>query len=104
MKRFSELQLSESDQVAKVIKNLPPENAVKELNNILVIKSFDEISFQDIKNLNERYRVDIKKKFKSELIIILENFANYYLALELPNEGSEFLTEFAEFLGIEKKN
>lgn len=103
MNPFTSVELSEPNKMQKMLKMLPADNALKELNNLLAQKDFETISIMGIENISQKYKFSVTSKFKKEVTQMLTEYAEYHLNQTLPNKGSQFLPKLADLLGIERK-
>lgn len=101
MKPFLVGEFSEPTKLQKMLNKHPPGNPIRELENVLAEKTVDNLSKEDIKEINEKYKISIEEKHKNEILSIVERFIDCYFNLELPNRGVEFLPKLAELLGID---
>ena len=101
MKPFLVGELSEPTKMQKMLSKHPPGNAIRELENVLAEKNFDNLSKEDIKEINDKYKTTIEEKYKNEILSIAERYIDWYFNLELPNRGVEFLPKLAELLSID---
>lgn len=72
---FAQANLSERSFFQKIFKQHPPENAVKEVNNLLASQPLLQISRREIEAVEKKHSVNIKKEFK----LNLEEFYAVYL-------------------------
>lgn len=103
MKPFLRQELAPQNTMQKMLKILPAENALRELNNLLFSSGFDDFRIQQIEEINKKYKLDVRAKFKKETAKLLEDFVEYHLNQELPNDGSRYIPKLIEILGIESK-
>lgn len=88
----------------KLLRQLPEENAVVELNNLLASTPVPDISRQNIESIEYRYRLSFKKEFP----LNLEEFYAVYLNYCLRNRGlnkteRDELYHLAEILKLEEQ-
>jgi len=67
-------ELSEPSFFEKLLKRLPSENAVVEINNLLAKKEVKDISNQMFDELISKYKLNLFSKFKNELLEIYRKF------------------------------
>lgn len=101
MKPFLSQELIQQNAMQKMLKILPAENALRELNNLLSSSGFDNFPVQNVEEINKKYKLDVRTKFKKETAKLLEDFAEFHLKQELPNDGSRFIPKLVQILGIE---
>jgi len=82
MKPFIIKSLVEPKGIDKLLKRIPTENFLVEVNNLLANKSLDEISAGQIQQLADKYQLkDAQKKFKTELMQMLKDFLTQHLGV-----------------------
>lgn len=104
MEPFIYKELSQPNKIQKIFKKLPSVNIIEGLNNILADKSFDTLNKKDIEELCDKYNIDIQKKFKKEILSIIETYIKFHFNNPFPNEGTEFFPKFVEILGLTEKD
>lgn len=87
----------------KLLRQLPEENAVVELNNLLASTPVQDISRQDIKSIEDRYRLSLKKEFALNLEEFYSVYLNYCLRnSDLNKTERDELYHLAEILKLEE--
>jgi hypothetical protein len=82
MKPFITKSFVEPKGLDKLLKKIPPENFLVEVNNLLANNSLDEISAGQIQQLSDKYKLkDASKKFKNELMQMLKDFLTQHLGV-----------------------
>lgn len=82
MKPFIAKSLVEPKGIDKLLKRIPTENFLVEVNNLLANNSLDEISAGQIQQLADKYQLkDAPKKYKNELIQMLKDFLTQHLGV-----------------------
>jgi len=82
MKPFISKSLVEPKGIDKLLKRIPTENFLVEVNNLLANNSLDEISAGQIQQLADKYQLkDAPKKFKTELMQMLKDFLTQHLGV-----------------------
>jgi hypothetical protein len=80
MKPFIANSLVEPKGIDKLLKRIPTENFLIEVNNLLANNSLDEISAGQIQQLADKYKLkDASLTFKSELVRMLNAFLTQHL-------------------------
>lgn len=70
----------------RLFKQLPQENAVIELNNLLATKEILNISKKEIAEIEDQYKLSLNKEFKLNLEEFYAVYLNYCLADKILNE------------------
>ena len=78
--------LSSKSLFQRLFNQLPQENAVIELNNLLASKAILSISPKDVEEIEDKYRISICKEFKLNLEEFYAVYLNYCLADKVLNE------------------
>ena len=82
MKPFITKSYIEPKGIEKLLKKIPEENYLVDVNNLLADKSLDEISAGQIRYLTEKYKLkDAPQKFKNELMQMLKDFLIQHLGV-----------------------
>lgn len=82
MKPFITKSLVEPKGIDKLLKRIPTENFLIEVNNLLANNSLDELSAGQIQYLADKYQLkDAPKKFKTELMQMLKDFLTQHLGV-----------------------
>lgn len=101
---YEKKQLVESSFFQKLFKQQPEENAVIELNNLLASKSFDQISNNDIADIEKRYALSLKKEFKLNLEEFYAVYLNFCLTDKiLSKQEIVALNNLKEILDLDDK-
>lgn len=80
MKPFITKSLVEPKGIDKLLKKIPTENFLVEVNNLLANNSLDELSSDQIQQLADKYQLkDAPKKYKNEFIQMLKDFLIQHL-------------------------
>ena len=88
MKPFITKSFVEPKGIDKLLKKIPTENFLVEVNNLLANNSLDEISAGQVQQLAEKYKLkDASQTFKIELLQMLIDFIAQYLGAW----GSEYM-------------
>lgn len=83
---FQTIPLRNTSLFQKIFKQLPEENAVIELNNILASKPIKDISTNEIEDIQNRYKLNLNKEFQLNLEEFYTVYLNYCLADKVLNE------------------
>lgn len=82
MKPFITKSFIEPKGIDKLLKKIPTENFLIEVNNLLANNSLDEISADQIQQLADKYKLkDASQRFKSELLQMLKDFLIQHLGI-----------------------
>mgnify|MGYP000848156491 CR=1 FL=1 len=82
MKPFITKSLVEPKGIDKLLKKIPVENFIVEVNNLLANHSLDEISAGQVQQLADKYKLkDASQTFKSELLQMLKDFISQHLGV-----------------------
>lgn len=82
MEPFIRKSLVEAKGIDKLLKKIPTENFLVEVNNLLANSSLDEISAGQIRELADKYKLkDASQRFKSELLQMLKDFVTQHLGV-----------------------
>lgn len=82
MKPFISKSLVEPKGIDKLLKRIPIENFLIEVNNLLANNSLDEISAGQVQQLADKYQLkDTPKRFKNELTQMLKDFLTQHLGV-----------------------
>lgn len=106
MKPFITKSFVEAKGVDKLLKKIPTENFLVEVNNQLANNSLDEISPGQIQYLVDKYKLkDASKRFKSELLQMLRDFLSQHLGVS-GDEYSDFNSaqKLQSILGLSDKD
>jgi len=102
MKPFVEVALAEQNSIQKILKVSPSGNVIKELNNYLANRDYGEVTRNDIEEIGKKYKCDLIKKYPKDIEGIYRGFLEYHLGTPLPNDGTNYMREFADNIGREK--
>lgn len=82
MKPFITKRYIEPKGIDKLLKKIPEENFLVDINNLLADKPLDEISTSQIRHLTEKYKLkDAPQKFKNELSQMQKDFLTQHLGV-----------------------
>jgi len=88
----------------KLFKQIPQENAVIEVNNLLATKPIKAISQSEIKEIERKYEMNLLREFKLNLEEFYAVYLNYCLADRILNEQElEELSHLKTILGLDEK-
>ena len=76
---FREVPLLGQSLMQKLLKQLPEENAVIELNNLLANNLVKDVSIEDINALSNKYRINLVEKFSLNLEEFYAVSLNFFL-------------------------
>jgi len=80
MKPFIQKELIEPRGIEKILKKVPEENFLIDLNNLLAEKSLDEVFPDQIQIISQKYKLqNASEKFNSELLQMLNEFLSEHL-------------------------
>ncbi len=79
MQIFKQVRLKERSPMQKVFRQYPRENAIFELNNLLASAAIQDISIQEVSEIEERYCVDFQKSFRLNLEEFYAVTLNHFL-------------------------
>lgn len=101
---FKTRTLSKTSFFQKLFKQLPEENAVIELNNLLATKLLLNISKKDIEDIETKYQLNIHKEFKLNLEEFYAVYLNYCLAdKELNDDELKELNHIKHIFNLDDK-
>ncbi|MBN8861260.1 MAG: hypothetical protein J0H29_22910 [Sphingobacteriales bacterium] len=83
---YQQRPLSDTSFFQKLFKQVPQENAVIELNNLLAAKPVLNISQRDIEAIEGKYRLNLRKEFKLNLEEFYAVYLNHCLADKVIND------------------
>lgn len=82
MKPFITKSLIEPTGIDKLLKRIPTENFLIEVNNLLANNSLDEISAGQIQYIADKYKLkDASQRYKSELLQMIKDFLIQHLGI-----------------------
>ena len=82
MKPFITKSLIEPTGIDKLLKRIPTENFLIEVNNLLANNSLDEISAGQIQYIADKYKLkDASQRYKSELLQMIKDFLTQHLGV-----------------------
>lgn len=99
---FQLVPLVDASFFQKIFKQLPTENSVIELNNLLASYPLKEILNENIYEIEQRYQVNLKQEFKLNLEEFYAVYLNYYLRDGILNDVDfENLNHLKSILSLE---
>ncbi|HEU0125137.1 MAG TPA: hypothetical protein VFQ56_02430, partial [Flavobacterium sp.] len=96
--------LSNRSFFQKIFKQIPQENAVIELNNLLATKSLLDISPNNIEEIETKYQLNLLKEFKLNLEEFYAVYLNHCLADKILSEDElKELNHLKHILNLDDK-
>lgn len=96
--------LAKASFFQKLFKQIPQENAVIELNNLLASKALKDISKNEIKEIEGKYKLSLLREFKLNLEEFYAVYLNHCLADRILNEHElEDLSHLKNILELDEK-
>lgn len=96
--------LSNTSFFQKLFKQLPQENAVIELNNLLATKQVLDISQKDIEEIENKYKLNLRKEFNLNLEEFYAVYLNHCLADKVLNDDElKSLNHLKHILNLDNK-
>lgn len=101
-KLFREVQLHNRSFMQKLLNQLPVENAIIELNNLLATRSPRQITSQNIRKIEEKYKVSLSQEFMLNLQEFYAVYLNFILSnAELDDEKEAELYHFQTIMRLD---
>ena len=104
MEPFKPLALKDQSSIQKLLKQLPQENAIIEINNYLASVSISEMGRAPVAGIESKYKLAKNKKHIADLQYLLQFFCTHYFNLELPNPGFLAVNKIMQVLGMDNKD
>jgi hypothetical protein len=106
MKPFANKEYFQPKGLDKLFKKIPQKNFLIDLNNLLVKEKLENTTKEQIKELEEKYKIkNSGKKFKPELISIFREFLSENLGNPKSDVNSyQSARRFQELLGVSEKD
>jgi hypothetical protein len=104
MEPFKALTPKDQSNIQKLLKQLPQENGIIEINNYLASVSLSDMERTPVSKIETKYNLKKYKNHVSDLQKLLQSFCGYYCNLELPNPGFEKLNHFIQVIGLENND
>lgn len=101
---YKTVPLANASYFQKLFKQIPQENAVIELNNLLATKPIKDISKNAITEIEGKYKLSLLREFKLNLEEFYTVYLNHCLADRILNEQElEDLSHLKNVLGLDEK-
>jgi hypothetical protein len=101
---YKTVSLANASYFQKLFKQIPQENAVIELNNLLATKPVKDISKNAIKEIESKYKLSLLSEFKLNLEEFYTVYLNHCLADRILNEQElEDLNHLKNILGLDER-
>jgi DNA-directed RNA polymerase subunit F len=104
MEPYKRLVLKEPSSIQKLLKQLPQENGIIEINNYLASISLLEMERTPISKIESKYNLKKYNNHVSDLQKLLQSFCTHYFNLELPNPGFLAVNKMIQVLGMDNKD
>jgi hypothetical protein len=102
---FREIPLLRQSLMQRLLKQLPEDNAIIELNNLLANNSVKDISSNDVNSISKKYNTDLVKTFSLNLEEFYAVLLNSFLRHEyLSSEDADILNHVKRIFELDNKN
>jgi hypothetical protein len=95
---YQVVALSKQSLFQRIFRQLPPENSIKEINNLFATKEIREIKQSEIQAISKTYKVNFDKRYRKNLIEFYAVYLNRCLADKLLTESE--ITDLEHIKGI----
>jgi hypothetical protein len=95
------LPLRKESFFQRLFKQQPKENALIELNNLLAVKSVNEISFDEVNSISLKYKINLVKEFPENLLELYAASLKHFLKdKKISNDDIEKLRILKQILAL----
>ena len=99
---FQAKQRKEASWIGRIVHRKPEINAFIELNNLFAAaESIQQVTFDNIADINNKYKIDIHERFRDELLELYNSFLSFcFIDRKLSQEETKSLFHLKDLLGI----